>query len=69
MRETALFVNTSGAGLVERGALPDAMRAGTAALDVFETEPLTDPADPLLVLPNVVATPHIGYVTHEKLDL
>ena len=34
-----------------------------AAVDVYETEPLTDPADPLVSLPNVVCTPHIGYVT------
>jgi D-3-phosphoglycerate dehydrogenase / 2-oxoglutarate reductase len=72
MKETALLVNTSRAGLIEPGALVDALRAGRpamAAVDVFDREPLLDPEDPLLTLPNVVCTPHIGYVTHEEYDL
>jgi D-3-phosphoglycerate dehydrogenase / 2-oxoglutarate reductase len=72
MRPDALLVNTSRAGLIEPGALVSALRAGRpgmAAVDVFETEPLRDVADPLLALPNVVATPHIGYVTREEFDL
>jgi D-3-phosphoglycerate dehydrogenase len=72
MQPSALFVNTSRAGLVEPGALVSALKAGRpgmAALDVFDTEPLTDPADPLISLPNVVVTPHIGYVTEEEFDL
>ena len=40
-----------------------------AAVDVFDREPLTDPADPLLTLPNALCTPHIGYVTHDEYDL
>ena len=72
MKQTALFVNTSRAGLVEPGALVDALRAGRpgmAAVDVYETEPLTDSADPLVSLPNVVCTPHIGYVTRDEWEL
>jgi D-3-phosphoglycerate dehydrogenase len=72
MKPTALLVNTSRAGLVAPGALVDALRAGRpgmAAVDVFEQEPLTDPSDPLLLLPNVICTPHIGYVTYEEYDL
>jgi D-3-phosphoglycerate dehydrogenase len=72
MKPTALLVNTSRAGLVAPGALVDALRAGRpgmAAVDVFEQEPLTDPSHPLLGLPNVVCTPHIGYVTYEEYDL
>ena len=72
MRPDALIVNTSRAGLIERGALVDALRAGRpgmAAVDVFETEPLLDPHDPLLTMDNVVCTPHIGYVTREEWDL
>ena len=37
-------------------------------MDVFETEPMSDPNDPLLTLPNVVCTPHIGYVTHDEYE-
>lgn len=72
MRADALFVNTSRAGLVESGALVKALEAGrpgSAAVDVFDKEPLTDPADPLLSHPNVIATPHIGYVTEDELEL
>ena len=72
MKPTALLVNTSRAGLIAPGALLAALKAGRpgmAAVDVFETEPLRDVADPLLNLPNVVATPHIGYVTQEEFDL
>ncbi|HEX6712098.1 MAG TPA: D-2-hydroxyacid dehydrogenase family protein [Thermoleophilaceae bacterium] len=72
MRPDSVLVNTSRAGLVEPGALVAALRAGRpggAALDVFEHEPLRDPADPLLQLDAVVATPHIGYVTYEEYDL
>ncbi len=72
MKPTALLVNTSRAGLVEPGALVDALRAGRpgmAAVDVFDEEPLRDPADPLLRMDNALCTPHIGYVTHEEWDL
>jgi D-3-phosphoglycerate dehydrogenase len=72
MKPTALFVNTSRAGLVVPGALVAALRAGRpgmAAVDVFEDEPMTDVTHPLLTMPNVVATPHIGYVTREEWDL
>jgi D-3-phosphoglycerate dehydrogenase len=72
MRATSLLVNTSRAGLVEPGALVEALDAGRpamAAVDVFEREPLQDPADPLLLHPNILATPHIGYVTHEEYEL
>ena len=72
MGPDALLVNTSRAALIEPGALVSALRAGRpgmAALDVFETEPLCDPSDPLLAMENVVCTPHIGYVTREEWDV
>jgi D-3-phosphoglycerate dehydrogenase len=72
MKPTALLVNTSRAPLVEPGALVAALRAGRpgmAAVDVFEQEPLRDPDHPLLQLQNVVATPHIGYVTRDEYEL
>lgn len=72
MKPTALLVNTSRAGLIEAGALVRALkqgRPGMAAVDVFDHEPLRDPADPLLTMANVVATPHIGYVTRDEFDI
>ena len=71
MRPDALFVNTSRAGLVAPEALVAALEAGrpgSAAVDVFDREPLVDPADPLLARDDVVATPHLGYVTVEDLE-
>ncbi|KQQ88579.1 D-2-hydroxyacid dehydrogenase family protein [Massilia sp. Leaf139] len=71
MKPDALFVNTSRAELVETGALEAALHAGRpgmAALDVFTDEPL--PADaPLLRIPTVLATPHLGYVEQESYEL
>jgi D-3-phosphoglycerate dehydrogenase len=72
MGPQSVLVNTSRAGLIAPGALLAALNAGRpgqAALDVFDTEPLTDPADPLLSHPRVIATPHIGFVTEEEFDL
>lgn len=72
MQPGAVFVNTSRAGLIAPGALLatlNAGRPGTAAIDVFDSEPLTDPADPLLAHPNLIATPHIGFVTEDEFDL
>ena len=71
MRPTAMLVNTSRAPLIEPGALVAALRAGRpgcAAVDVFEDEPMRDPDLPLLQFEQVVATPHIGYVTREEYE-
>lgn len=72
MKPSALLVNTSRAPLIEEEALVSALRAGrpgTAAVDVFEEEPVRDADHPLLKMPNVVATPHIGYVTRDEYEL
>ena len=72
MKTTALIVNTSRAPLIEPGALVSALRAGRpgmAAVDVYEDEPLTDIRHPLLIMDNVVCTPHIGYVTREEYEI
>ncbi|HKW37221.1 MAG TPA: D-2-hydroxyacid dehydrogenase family protein [Burkholderiales bacterium] len=72
MKPTALIVNTSRAPLIEPGALVAALKAGRpgkAAVDVFEEEPLRDTGHPLFNMPNVVCTPHLGYVTREDHEI
>ena len=72
MKPSAILVNTSRAGLIADGALVTALRAGrpgVAAVDVFEQEPVVGGAHPLLAMDNVVATPHIGYVTRDEYEL
>jgi len=72
MKPTALIVNTSRAGLIEPGALEEALgagRPGRAAVDVYEDEPITDGRHPLLAMENVVCTPHLRYVTREEYEL
>ena len=72
MKPAALMVNTSRAPLIEPGALVAALKAGRpgmAAVDVYEEEPLRDTAHPLLNMPNVVCTPHLGYVSREEYEI
>jgi len=72
MKPTALLVNTSRAGLVERGALEAALaagRPGMAAVDVYEDEPVLGARHPLLARDDVVCTPHLGYVERDQLEI
>ena len=72
MKPTALLVNTSRAPLIEPGALVNALHAGRpgmAAVDVYEDEPVRDTSHPLLNMPNVVCTPHLGYVSREEYEI
>jgi len=72
MKPTALLVNTSRAPLIEPAALVNALRSGRpgmGAVDVYEEEPVRHRSHPLLQMPNVMCTPHIGYVTREEYEL
>lgn len=72
MKPTALFVNTSRAALIEKGALLAALKIGQpgfAALDVYNEEPIFDTKHPFLNMPNVICTPHLGYVEKESYEL
>lgn len=70
MRASAVLINAARGGVVDEEALANALRSGHlagAALDVFETEPLTAEAGGRFAgLPNVILTPHIAGVTEES---
>ncbi|MEP5155476.1 D-2-hydroxyacid dehydrogenase family protein [Planktotalea sp.] len=71
MAPRSLLVNTSRSGLIAPGVLETEIAKGRihAAVDVFDNEPLNDTANPLLTHPNVLPTPHIGFVTEDEFDL
>ena len=71
LKPTALLVNTSRGPLIDEKALVQTLtenRIAGAALDVYDIEPLPL-SHPLRTLPNVVTTPHIGYVTRENYQI
>jgi D-3-phosphoglycerate dehydrogenase len=69
MKASAFLVNTARGGVVDQDALVAALRGGWiagAGLDVFTPERIPE-HDPLLALPNVIATPHVAYYSEESL--
>ncbi|MGQ7856743.1 D-2-hydroxyacid dehydrogenase family protein [Pedobacter sp. WC2501] len=71
MKSTAYLINTSRGPLVDENALIKCLeenKIAGAALDVFDKEPLDD-SHPFRKLNNVLATPHIGYVTQDTYNL
>jgi len=72
MKPTALFVNVARAALIEPGALVAALeqgRPGFAAVDVYDQEPIIGGNHPLLKMPNVLCTPHLGWAEWETFEL
>ena len=72
MKPTALIVNTSRAELIQPGALLAALRNGRpgyAAVDVYEQEPIVGGKHPLLSMPNVLCTPHLGWAEWPNFEL
>jgi D-3-phosphoglycerate dehydrogenase len=72
MKPTALLVNTARAELIAPGALLDALRKGRpgyAAVDVYEQEPVVNGDHPLLSMPNVLCTPHLGWAEWDNFEL
>ena len=70
MRSDSVFVNTSHPSLVDEAALVEALnqgRPGAAALDVFSVEPLA-PEHALLQAPNLVLSPHLGFVCQQVFE-
>jgi D-3-phosphoglycerate dehydrogenase len=72
MKPSALFVNVARAELIEPGALVAALRNGRpgyGAVDVYEQEPVIGGDHPLLQMPNVLCTPHLGWAEWETFEL
>ena len=72
MKEDSLFVNISRSELIEPNALYNSLnlgRPGFATLDVYDSEPVSVSTEKLISLPNVLASPHLGYVERNSYEL
>lgn len=72
MKEGATLINTARAELIAPNALLNTLKSGKhifVGVDVYEQEPIVDPNYPLLAYPNVLCTPHIGYVEKDSYEL
>lgn len=71
MKKTAVLINTARGAVVDNEALSEALRAGNlaaAGIDVFDTEPPLAPGYCLVGCPNLVAMPHVGFLTAESMQ-
>jgi len=72
MKTNSTLINTARAELIEKGALLKSLKKGKptyAGIDVYESEPIYDKQYELLSIPNVVCTPHLGYVEQNSYEL
>ena len=71
MKPGSILINTSRGAIIDQNDLIDALKSGKTiagcGLDVYENEPLESDS-PLLSLPNVVLTPHVGWTVNEVFD-
>ena len=70
MKQGAILINTARGPVVDEKALADALKAGRikAGIDVYEKDPPLPAGHPLLGVPNLVCTPHVGFDTRESID-
>ncbi len=72
MKDNSVLINTARAELIEKHKLLECLTKGKpafAGLDVYEVEPIYNKNFELLKLPNVVCTPHLGYVERNSYEL
>src|SRR4029078_8549182 len=72
MKDNSVLINTARAELIEKGKLLKCLKMGKPAfvgLDVYEEEPIYDANFEFFQLPNVVCTPHLGYVEQNGYEL